>query len=258
MHHSSPQQKVAVVTGGSRGIGRAIAQRLGIDGYVVAVHYGSNDAAAAETVTAIQEAGGRAFAFATDLGEPDIGTRFWTAYDQAISEAGFADTPLYLIVNNAGVTLRGTIEEFPANDFRIQQAVNVEAPYFIVKHALSRLMDGGRIVNTSSGVTRIAFPEIIAYAMTKGAIDTFTHTLAQHLGPRKITVNAVAPGVIDTDINAGWLRGNAEAAASVADSTALGRVGQPQDIAGIVAFLASEEGGWITGQTIDATGGTQL
>lgn len=258
MLHLPNQQKVAVVTGGSRGIGRAIAQRLGADGYVVAVHYGSNEAAAAETVAAIREANGRAFAFATDLTEPEIGSRFWAAYDQAISEAGFADVPLYLIVNNAGVTLRGAIEEFSANDFKVQQAVNVDAPYFIVKQALSRLMDGGRIVNTSSGVTRIAFPEIIAYAMTKGAIDTFTHTLAQHLGPRQITVNAVAPGVVDTDINASWLRGNTEATAAVAASTALGRVGQPQDIAGIVAFLASEEGGWITGQTIDATGGTNL
>lgn len=254
----SQDNKVIVVTGGSRGIGRAIAIRLAKDGYIIGVHYGSSPSDAETTVQAITGGGGRAFSFQADLATEDAGTSFWKSYEAAIDSAGHAAGSLYMIVNNAGVTLRGEIEDFSAADFATQQAINVNAPYFIVKEGLAKLADGGRIVNISSGVTRIAFPEIIGYAMTKGAIDTFTMTLAKHLGPRKITVNAVAPGVVDTDINANWLRGNDDAIAAVASSAALGRVGQPEDIAGVVAFLASPDGGWVTGQTIDATGGTQL
>lgn len=250
--------KIAVVTGGSRGIGRAIALRVAKDGYILGVHFGSKAQEAEQTVATIKDQGGRAFAFQTDLSQAEVGIAFWSAYDGALSGSGYSGGNLYLIVNNAGVTLRSPIEEFSAHDFMTQQAINVSAPYFIVKEGLSRIADGGRIINISSGVTRIAFPEIIAYAMTKGAIDTFTRTLAKHLGPRGITVNAVAPGVVDTDINAAWLRDNAAAIKAVSESSALGRVGQPNDIAGVVAFLASEDGGWVTGQIIDATGGTHL
>lgn len=163
-----------------------------------------------------------------------------------------------MLVHNAGISLRGTIEELEADAFLTQQRVNVNAPYSVTREGLHRLRDGGRIINVSSGVTRIAFPDLIAYAMTKGALDAFTRTLAKHLGARGITVNGVAPGVIDTDINASWLRGNPEALAWAADATALGRVGQPEDVAGVAAFLASPDAGWVTGQVLDTTGGTQL
>lgn len=256
---SQNSNRIAVVTGGSRGIGRAIAQRLAADGYTVGIHYGSNKEAADQALDAIVTEGGRAFAFRAELTSEDVGHSFWASYDNAVDAANVgANASLHVIVNNAGVTLRGSIEEFSREDFLTQQAVNVNAPYFIVKEGLARLSNGGRIINISSGVTRIAFPEIIGYALTKGAIDAFTHTLAKHLGPRGITVNAVAPGVIDTDINASWLRGNQSAIESVAASTALGRVGQPDDIAGVVSFLASDDGRWVTGQVLDATGGTQL
>lgn len=252
------KDQIAVVTGGSRGIGAAISSRLASDGFTVAVHYGRDEEAAAATVGAIEEAGGKAFSFRADLAADAAAGDFWASFDKAAAGAGVIGEPLKVLVNNAGVTLRGAIEDFSREDFLTQQAVNVNAPYFIAKAALPRLSDGGRIVNISSGVTRIAFPEIIGYALTKGAIDAFTLTLAKHLGPRGITVNAVAPGVVDTDINASWLRGNQDAIEGVAASTALGRVGQPDDIASIVAFLASEDGRWVTGQTIDATGGTNL
>jgi len=254
----STKDQIAVVTGGSRGIGAAISFRLAADGFTVAVHYGRDEDAAAATVAAIKTAGGAAFSFRADLAADTAAEDFWAAFDKAAASAGVIGQPVQVLVNNAGVTLRGAIEDFSREDFLTQQAVNVNAPYFIVKEALPRLSDGGRIVNISSGVTRIAFPEIIGYALTKGAIDAFTLTLAKHLGRRGITVNAVAPGVVDTDINASWLRGNEEAIEGVAASTALGRVGQPDDIASIVAFLASEGGRWVTGQTIDATGGTNL
>jgi len=251
------KDRIAIVTGGGRGIGRAISLKLAQDGFTVAAHYGSNRAAADEVVSEIEGRGGGAFVFCAPLEKDGAAHDFWQAYDEAAVLSGF-EGKLDVLVNNAGVTLRGTIEELDAADFSLQQRVNVEAPYFIVKQGMQRMRDGGRIINISSGVTRIAFPEIIAYAMTKGAIEAFTLTLAKHLGPRGITVNAVAPGVVDTDINASWLRGNTQAQQNVAQSTALGRVGQPEDVAGVVSFLASRNSGWVTGQILDATGGTQL
>ncbi|MGX1305265.1 NAD(P)-dependent dehydrogenase (short-subunit alcohol dehydrogenase family) [Streptomyces albogriseolus] len=134
----------------------------------------------------------------------------------------------------------------------------MRAPFFLTQQGLKRLRDGGRIVNVSSGATRIALTDIIAYAMTKGAIDAFSLTLAKALGPRGITVNSVAPGIIDTDINASWLRGNEAAERSAAELSALGRVGRPEDVADVVAFLASDDARWVTGQVLDATGGSQL
>lgn len=257
MNNINPQ-KIAVVTGASRGIGRAIAIRLAQDGFIIGVHYGSHNAAATQTVSVIENQGGKAYAFSSDLAAPDIGTHFWEAHDTAALKVGIDPASIAVLVNNAGITLRGAIENFSQEDFLLQQTVNVNAPYFIVREALSRMGKGGRIINISSGVTRIAFPEIIGYALTKGAIDAFTLTLAQHLGSRGITVNAVAPGVVDTDINADWLRGNQEVIDGVTADIALGRLGQPEDIAKVVSFLASEDGGWVTGQVIDATGGTHL
>lgn len=253
MLHTPPSPPIAIITGASRGIGQAIARRLAHDGYQVGIHYGTNQKAAAAVAADITAAGGAAFTFQADLTHV---ADFWPAFDHATE--GMDVSNLRVLVNNAGITLCGIIEDFSPADFETQQTINVTAPYFIVRDGLSRMVDGGRIINISSGVTRIAFPHIIGYAMTKGAIDTFTRTLAKHLGPRRITVNAVAPGVVDTDINADWLRGNTDVMAAIAADVALGRVGQPEDIAGIVSFLASDDAAWVTGHIIDATGGTHL
>ena len=253
--HAQPSP-VAVVTGASRGIGAAVARRLAADGLTVAVHYRQDSDAAAATVETIAAGGGRAFAFAADLADPDIASTFWSAFDAAAGadHAG----PVRALVNNAGITLRGHIEDFPAEQFVLQQRVNATAPFLITQAALPRLAEGSRIVNVSSVVTRSAFPDIIGYAMTKGAIDAFTLNLAQHLGPRGITVNAVAPGLVDTDMNAAWLRGNPEAAAGAAQQIALGRVADPEDIADVVAFLVSDDARFVTGQTLDVSGGARL
>lgn len=251
-------QGIAVVTGAGRGIGRAIATRLAHDGFDVAVHYRNDATSAKESATAVEAHGRRAITFAADLGARDAAPSFWTAYDAAAGAAGWAADRVDVLVNNAGVTMRGTIEELGPDEFDLQHAVNVRAPYFIIRDGLPRLREGGRIINVSSGVTRIALPEILAYGLTKGAIDVLTHTLAAHLGSRGITVNAVAPGVVDTDMNAGWLRSDDGARRAVADSSALGRVGEPRDVAGVVSFLASPDSGWVTGQVIDATGGAHL
>ncbi|KAB2344766.1 SDR family oxidoreductase [Actinomadura rudentiformis] len=249
--------KTALVTGASRGIGRAIAERLAADGALVAVNYARDEAAAKEVVAAITTAGGRAFAVQARLGtEGDVDTLF-AALDPGLREHGAA-REIDILVNNAGVGAAITIEDVTPALYDEVFAVNTRATFFTTQRALSRLRDGGRIINITTGATRIAFPEAIAYAMTKGAIDTFTLALAQHLGPRGITVNNVAPGIIDTDMNADWLRGNADAEAHAASRAALGRVGRPDDVAAAVAFLASADGRWVTGTTIDATGGSHL
>lgn len=249
--------KVALVTGGSRGIGRAIARRLGRDGAVVAVGYARDGAAAREVVDGIRADGGRAFALRAELGRHGDAAALWAAFDAEV-EAHAPGGGVDIIVNNAGIGRSSDLATLTEEGFDEVFAVNVRAPFFVVRHGLERMRDGGRIINISSGAARLAMPEIIAYGATKGALDTFTLNLAKQLGPRGITANSVAPGVVDTDVNAGWLRGNPEAEAHAASLAALGRVGQPEDIADIVAFLASDEARWVTGRVVDATGGAGL
>ncbi|WP_327106774.1 SDR family oxidoreductase [Nonomuraea glycinis] len=249
--------KVALVTGGSRGIGRAIAERLGRDGAVVAVAFARDQAAADDIVEKIGKDGGRAFAIRAELGRHGDAAALWDAFDAHIQRHSLR-AGVDIIVNNAGVGRSSELASLTEEEFDEVFAVNVRAPFFIVQQGLSRLRDGGRIINISSGAARLAMPEIIAYGSTKGALDTFTLNLAKQLGPRGITANSVAPGIVDTDANAGWLRGNADAEAHAASLHALGRVGQPEDIADIVAFLASDDARWVTGRVIDATGGAGL
>ncbi|MFF2790584.1 SDR family oxidoreductase [Streptomyces sp. NPDC058049] len=244
--------RTALVTGGSRGIGRAIAERLAADGITVVLTYANDGAAARETVERIAKDGGRAFALQAELGSPGSAAALWAAYD-ALGLDG-----VDIIVNNAGIGLPIPLGEITEQDFDRVFAVNVRAPFFVVQEALGRLRDGGRIINISSGAARIAMPEILAYGATKGALDTLTLNLAKALGGRGITVNSVAPGIVDTDVNAGWLRGNAEAEAHAASLSALGRVGRPEDIADVVGFLASDAARWVTGRVVDATGGSAL
>lgn len=243
--------KTALVTGASRGIGRAIAERLAADGALVAVHYGTNESAAQETVAAIRKAGGRAFPVRAELGvDGDVDTLF------AGLEAGLDGRPLDILVNNAAIqAYNATVEKATREDFDRVFAVNVRAPLFIVQRALTLMPDGGRIINISSGVTWFATPEVV-YSMTKGAINVLSRSLAHTLGARSITVNTVSPGITETDMNA-WLN-EGESARRVADMTALGRHGQPADIADAVAFFASEDGRWVTGQTLEVNGGLFL
>jgi NAD(P)-dependent dehydrogenase (short-subunit alcohol dehydrogenase family) len=137
-------------------------------------------------------------------------------------------------------------------------AVNTRAPFFITQAAAERMGEGGRIITISSGVTRQAFPNLLAYAMSKASVDVMGLTLAKALAPRGITVNTVAPGIIDTDMNAGWLRESAEGRAEAAAVSAFNRVGEPADVADVVAFVASDDARWVTGQYLDATGGSLL
>ncbi|MDL5203737.1 SDR family oxidoreductase [Streptomyces sp. ALI-76-A] len=242
--------RTALVTGASRGIGRGIAERLGRDGARVAVHYGRNETAAKETVAAIEATGGSAFAIGTELGLPGDAEALWKEFDR---HADGVD----ILVNNAGIGTTPGLDVISEEEYDRVFAVNAKAPFFIVKHGLDRLRDGGRIVNISSGLARTAvFPHLMAYAMTKGALDVFSRDLSKVLGPRGITVNSVAPGIIDTDNTADLLHGTEEGWAQAAAVSALGRVGETADVADVVAFLASDGGRWVTGSWVDATGGS--
>ncbi|MFJ9852977.1 SDR family oxidoreductase [Streptomyces sp. NPDC101150] len=248
--------KTALITGSSRGIGRGIAQRLAADGALVAVHYGSNDAAAKETLENIRAAGGRAFALGVPLGVPGDAEALFAAFDAELAAYG-GDSGLDILVNNAAISLPGHIGEVTPEEFDRTIAVNTKAPLFIVQQALHRMRNGGRIINISSAVTTTAFPSTLAYALSKGAMDTLTLTLAKDLGERDITVNTIAPGFVETEMNAA-LRATPEARAALAGLSAFNRLGHPGDIADVAAFLASDDSRWITGQRIDATGGSML
>lgn len=248
--------KVAVVTGASRGIGRAIAERLAGDGALVAVHYGRNKGAADETVADIEAAGGKAFAVGADLSAKD-GVKTLYARLDAKLQARTGGTQFDILVNNAAVAPFVDFENTTEAVMDEIYTVNVRSVFFATQEAAKRLRDGGRVVNISSGVVRTPVAQSIAYSLLKAPIDNVTKTLAVVLGPREITVNAVAPGLIETDMSAP-LSGDGAAVERVKNLQALKRLGKPQDISDVVGFLARDESRWVTGQVIEASGGTAL
>jgi 3-oxoacyl-[acyl-carrier protein] reductase len=246
------QGKSALVTGGSRGIGRAIVQRLAADGALVAIHYGGNDAAANETLKAIEQAGGQAFLVKAELG---VHRNIDMLFSQL--EKGLTGRPLDILVNNAAVAPQVTLDQTLPEEFDRIFSINVRAPFFIIQRALALMPDGGRIINISSGVTWFATPATV-YSMTKGALNVLSRSLANSLGVRNITVNTISPGITDTDMNPSIRDKEADAIERVAAMTALGRPGRPADIADAVAFFASEDARWITGETVEVNGGLFL
>lgn len=250
--------KIALVTGAGRGIGRAIAGRLAHDGALVGVHYGHSADAAQEVVAEIRKNGGRVFPVEAELGVPGDADAVFAAFDAGLrAESGGFEGVLDILVNNAGVSGSGPVGQAVPEVFDRMIAVNAKAPFFLVQGALPRMRDGGRIINISSLATRRAFPESVAYAMSKGALDTMTLCLAKELGGRGITVNTVGPGFIETDMNA-RRRKTPEARAALAARSVFDRIGRPSDVADVVAFLACDDSRWITGQYLDVSGGTDL
>ena len=250
--------KTALVTGASRGFGRAIAERLARDGAFVAVHFAVNEEAAAATVGSIEAAGGGAVA----VGAPLDGSRrsveaLFSQLDRRLAALARPAT-VDILVNNAAISPRGTIEDTSEDLFDEVMAVDAKAPFFILQAVLPRMPDGGRIINVSSQTSLIPFPGVAAYSMAKGALDNLTMVAATHLAPRNITVNAILPGIADTDMNASWLRGKPEAEASASVYSAFRRIADVTDVADIVGFLASNDARWLTGQLIDGGGGSGL
>ena len=249
------QGKVAVVTGGSRGIGRETAVRLAAQGAFVVVHYRARRDDANETVARIEAEGGSGFAIAADLGDPKGVDVLYSRLDAGLQQR-LGSNQFDILVNNAGAGTRNTIEQVTEEEFEKTLQVDLKSPFFLIQKASSRMRDGGRIINVSSMGTRVAYPEMAAYAPAKAGLEALTLLLAAHFGPRGITVNAVLPGATATEMNPGAL--DPIRSLDIAKSIALGRVGQPADIADVILFLASDAARWVTGQRIDTSGGQRI
>jgi 3-oxoacyl-[acyl-carrier protein] reductase len=247
--------RTALVTGASRGIGRAVALRLAAEGAYVAVHYGADEQAAARTVEQIEKDGGRAFAVRARFGEEGAVDSLFAQLAPALADRGL--NGLDILVNNAGIGSSHPIAHVTPEELRQLFEVNVSAPFFVTQRALPLLNDGGRIINMGSTASRFAVSIQIGYTLTKAALEALAPTLANELGRRGITVNTVAPGAIRTDLTAGYT-GIPEVVAELEAITALGRLGDPEDVADVVAFLAGPQSRYVTGQTIDVSGGTYL
>jgi 3-oxoacyl-[acyl-carrier protein] reductase len=242
--------KTALVTGASRGIGRASALALAQAGAQVLVHYNSNETEADAVVTEIRKNGGKAEKIGADLSKPD------GAHTLAKQVRSIVGDRLDILVANAGISKSATIEDTTVEDFDSLFAVNVRAPFFLVQQLLPALCKGSNVVFTSSLAARTSVGSLYAYAATKGAVDTLVKHFAAALGPRGIRVNAVAPGVVETEMsNFAKTEAGREFTLGM---QALKRMAQPDDIAPVVRFLASDDSRWVTGESIHVDGGSKL
>ena len=247
MDKESLKGKVAVVTGAARGIGAAIAERLARDGATVVVNYSKSEKDADAVVDRIRKAGGRASAHKADMSDP--------AQAKALIEAAFKEhRRLDILVNNAGVANFAPLEAIDADHVRAHFDLNVTGLIFATQAAAAHLpKEGGRVINVGSSISTAALPGASVYAATKAALDALTRVWAMELGPKGVTVNSVAPGPIETDMFKAVI--NADMAQYLVSRTPLGRIGLPDDVAGLVAFLASSDGRWVTGEVIAVNGG---
>jgi NAD(P)-dependent dehydrogenase (short-subunit alcohol dehydrogenase family) len=249
--------KTALVTGGSRGLGKNMALNIAKKGIDVVLTYNSNKQEADKVVAEIESLGQSANAFQLDAGNIKSFDNFLKNVTEHLKEQTGSSNFDFLI-NNAGTALHASFAETTEEQFDTALNIHYKGVFFLTQKALPYLNDGGRIINISSGLARFSFPGSSAYASMKGAIEVLTRYLAKELGSRRIAANVVAPGAIETDFSGGLVRDNKEVNAQIANLTALGRVGLPEDIGGVVAFLCTEEARWINGQRIEVSGGIML
>src|SRR6266404_1611727 len=246
--------KIALVTGGSRGLGKNMALRLAEYGSDVLITYHSQKEAADAVVKSIESTGKKAAALQYDSSDVNSLNDFLQRVKEVLQGKWNTDKFDFL-VNNAGIGATIPFAQVTEADFDRFMNIHFKSIYFLTQRSLPVMNDGGRIINISTGTTRFVNPGYSVYASLKGAIEVFTRYVAKEVGARGITANVVAPGPIETDFNNAAIRNNPERKKIISSLTALGRVGQPEDIGGIVAFLCSNDAAWITGQRIEASGG---
>lgn len=246
--------KIAIVTGGSRGLGKNTALHLAGKGIDVILTYHSKQAEADAVVAEIESKGQKAVALALDIGNSQSFDSFVQQVAAALKQT-WNQTQFQYLVNNAGIGIHASFAETSEQQFDQLVNIHLKGPFFLTQKLLPLLADNGRIVNVSTGLTRFALPGYAAYATMKGGIETLTKYMAKELGVRGIAVNVVAPGAIETDFGGGAVRDNAQINQFVASQTALGRVGVPDDIGGVIAALLSEDNRWLNAQRIEASGG---
>lgn len=251
------EQKIALVTGGSRGLGKNMALALAKKGISVILTYNSNKTEGEQTAKEIEALGQKAAVLQLNAGDSKSFDAFFEEV-ATVLKSTFNAEKFDFLVNNAGIGYYIPLAEMPEDKFDELADIHFKGPYFLTQKALPLLNDGGGIVNISSGLTRITQVGSSAYASMKAAVEVLTRYMAKELGPRKIRVNVVAPGAIETDFGGGRVRDNADINGFIASQTALGRVGLPDDIGGVVAFLCTDDARWVNAQRIEVSGGQFL
>ncbi|MFT3982229.1 MAG: SDR family oxidoreductase [Ferruginibacter sp.] len=249
--------KIALVTGGSRGLGKDAAIQLAKKGFDVIITYQSKKTDAEKTVAEIEATGHKAAALALDLADTRSFDGFVTSLKNELS-TNFGAAKIDALVNNAGTGYWASIADTTEEGFDLMATTHLKAPFFLTQKLLPVLNDGSSIVNTSSGLARFSYNGYAAYAIMKAGIDSLTRYQAKEFGARKIRVNSIAPGAIETDFGGGAVRDNDELNKTIASQTALGRVGLPDDIGSVTAFLCSDESKWINAQRIEVAGGIYI
>jgi len=248
---------IAIITGGSRGLGKSTALHLADRGVDIILTYNSKQAEGDKVVKEIIGKGRKAVALQLDVTNSASFPGFVTAVKQSL-QSNWRRVDFDFLVNNAGSGIHASFMETSEEQFDQLMKMHLKAPFFLSQKLLPLMKDGGRIINVSSGLARFSFPGYSAYATMKGGVEVLSRYMAKELGKRKITVNTIAPGAIATDFGGGAVRDNKELNSTIASQTALGRVGLPGDIGGAISMLLLDESGWINGQRIEASGGMLL